>query len=89
MDVNREINPKVYIFTLLHSFFIAALSEASEKNDYKNSDQFLKQKYYCITVHNRTVCASENRLGQTVQTGQQSLRHLELFSDYVRWPTPN
>ena len=31
MDVKQEINPKVYIFTLPHSFFIAALSEASEK----------------------------------------------------------
>ena len=53
------------------------------------SDRFIKQKYYCITVHYRTVCTSENRLGQTVQTGQQTLGHLELFSDYVRWPTPN
>ena len=53
------------------------------------SDCFIKQKYYCITVHYRTVCTSENRLGQTVQTGQQTLGHLELFSDYVRWPTPN
>ena len=52
-------------------------------------DQFLKQKYYRITVHYCTVCVSENHLGQTVQTGQQTLRHLELFSDYVRWPTPN
>ena len=50
------------------------------------SDRFLKQKYYCITVHNRTACVSDNRLRQTVQTGQQSLGHLELFSDYVRWP---
>ena len=53
------------------------------------SDGFIKQKYYCITVHYRTVCTSENRLGQTVQTGQQTLGHLELFSDYVQWPTPN
>ena len=53
------------------------------------SDRFIKQKYYCITVHYRTVCTSENHLGQTVQTGQQTLGHLELFSDYVRWPTPN
>ena len=53
------------------------------------SDRFIKEKYYCITVHYRTVCTSENRLGQTVQTGQQTLGHLELFSDYVRWPTPN
>ena len=53
------------------------------------SDRFIKQKYYCITVHYRTVCTSKNRLGQTVQTGQQTLGHLELFSDYVRWPTPN
>ena len=53
------------------------------------SDRFIIQKYYCITVHYRTVWASENRLGQTVQTGQQTLGHLELFSDYVRWPTPN
>ena len=53
------------------------------------SDRFIKQKYYCTTVHYRTVCTSENRLGQTVQTGQQTLGHLELFSDYVRWPTPN
>ena len=49
------------------------------------SDRFLTQKYCCITVHYRTACISENRLGQTVQT----LGHLELFSDYVRWPTPN
>ena len=47
------------------------------------SDRFIKQKYYCITVHYRTVCVSENRLGQTVQTGQQTFGHLELFSDYV------
>ena len=53
------------------------------------SDRFIKQKYYCITVHYRTVCASENRFGQTVQTGQQTLGHLGLFSDYVRGPTPN
>ena len=53
------------------------------------SDRFIKRKYYCITVHYRTVCTSENRLGQTVQTGQQTLEHLELFLDYVRWPTPN
>ena len=33
--------------------------------------------------------ASENRLGQTVQTGQQTLGHLKLFSDYVRGPMPN
>ena len=47
-------------------------------------DRFIKQKYYCITVHYRTVWASEN-----CQTGQQTLGHLELFLDYVRWPTPN
>ena len=36
------------------------------------------------------MCTSENRLGQTVQTGQQALGHLEeLFSEYVRGPTPN
>ena len=40
-------------------------------------------------MFNLTACISENRLGQTVQTGQQSLGHLELLSDYVRWPTPN
>ena len=53
------------------------------------SDHFIKQKYFCITVHYRTVCVSENSLGQTVQTGQQTIGHLELFWDYVRWPTPN
>ena len=37
------------------------------------SDRFIKQKYYCITVHHRTVCASENHLRQTVQTGLQTL----------------
>ena len=47
------------------------------------------RQYYCITVHNRTACVSENHLGQTVQTGQQTLGHLEIFSDYVGWPTPN
>ena len=47
------------------------------------SDRLIKQKYYCITVHYRRVCASENRLGQTIQTGQQILGHLELFSDFV------
>ena len=31
MDVKQEINPKAFIFTLPHSIFIAALSEASEK----------------------------------------------------------
>ena len=36
MDVKQEINPKAFIFTLPHSLFIAALSEASEKNDYKS-----------------------------------------------------
>ena len=44
------------------------------------SDRFIKQKYYCITVHFRTVCASENHLGQI---GQQTLGHLELLLDYV------
>ena len=29
------------------------------------SDCFIKQKYYCITVHYLTVCASENLLGQS------------------------
>ena len=53
------------------------------------SDRFIKQKYYCITVHYPTVCASENLLGQTVQTEQQTLGHLELFLDYVRGPRPN
>ena len=52
-------------------------------------DCFLKQKYYPITVHYPTAYIPENRLGQIVQTGQQTLEHLELFSDYVRWPTPN
>ena len=32
------------------------------------SDCIIRQKYYCITVHYRTVCTSKNRLGQTVQT---------------------
>ena len=45
------------------------------------SDHIIKQKYYCNTVHYRTVCTSENRLRQTIQTGQQALGHLELFSD--------
>ena len=40
-------------------------------------------------MHYRTVCTSENRLGQTVQIGQQALGHLELFSDYVWGPKPN
>ena len=31
MDVQHEINPKAFIFTLPRSFFIAAKSEASEK----------------------------------------------------------
>ena len=31
MNVKQEINPKAFIFTLPHSFFIAALSEPSEK----------------------------------------------------------
>ena len=31
MDVKQEINPKAFIFTLPDSFFIAALSEPSEK----------------------------------------------------------
>ena len=31
MDVKQEINPKTFKFTLPHSFFIAALSEALEK----------------------------------------------------------
>ena len=33
MDVKQEINPKAFIFTIPHTkaFFIAALSEASEK----------------------------------------------------------
>ena len=32
-------------------------------------------------MHYHTVCISENRLGQTVQAGKQTLGHLELFSD--------
>ena len=35
MDVKQEINPKAFIFTLPNSF-IAALSEPSEKIDYKS-----------------------------------------------------
>ena len=31
MNVKQEINPKAFIFTLPYFFFIAALSEASEK----------------------------------------------------------
>ena len=50
------------------------------------SDRFIKQKYYCITVHYSTVCASENHLGQT---GQQTLWHLELFMDYIWERAPN
>ena len=42
-------------------------------------DHFMKQKYYSITVHYHTVFTSENPLRQTVQTGQQTLGHLELF----------
>ena len=34
-------------------------------------------------------CAFENPLTQTVEAGQQTLRQLELFLDYVRWLTPN
>ena len=36
MDVKQKINLKAFIFTLSHSFFIAALSEATEKIDYKS-----------------------------------------------------
>ena len=36
MDVKQEINPKAFIYTLPHSFFIATLSKASEKNVYKS-----------------------------------------------------
>ena len=54
------------------------------------SDRFIKQKIlldHCALPY--SVHFQKNRLGQTVQTGQQTLGHLELFSDYVRGPTPN
>ena len=78
-------------FALMNKYLRGKIRRTSQTLTYSwpFSDRFLKQKYYCITVHNRTACVSENRLGQTVQTGQQTLRHLELFSDYVRRPTPN
>ena len=65
------------------------MNQSDTYTNLANQRSFYKEKYYCITVHYRTVCPSENRLGQTVQTGQQTLGHLELLSDYVRGPTPN
>ena len=78
-------------FALVNKYFRAKIMRTSLPltEIWPISDRFIKHKYYCITVHYRTVCTSENRLGQTVQTGQQTLGHLELFSDFVRWPTPN
>ena len=34
MDVKQEINPKVYIFTLPHSFLLLAYLNPQKKNDY-------------------------------------------------------
>ena len=52
------------------------------------SDRFIKQKYNCITVHYHTVCGSENRLGQTVQNGQQTLTSGTIFG-LCRGSRPN
>ena len=86
--IRRRVTKHYDWFALVNKYFRGKIMRTSLPltESWPISDRFIKQKYYCITVHNRTVCASENRLGQT---GQQTLGHLELFSDFVRWPTPN
>ena len=70
-------------FALVNKYFRGKIMQTSLTltEVWPISDRIIRQKYYCITVHYRIVCTSENRLGQTVQTGQQALGHLELFSD--------
>ena len=89
--IRRRVTKLHDWFALVNKYFRGKIMRTSQPltEIWPISDRFIKQKYYCITVHYRTVCTSENRLGQTVQTGQQTLGHQELFSDYVRWPTPN
>ena len=43
----------------------------------------------CVTSVFFSEIATEKRIGQTVLAGQQTLGHLELFSDYVRGPMAN
>ena len=43
----------------------------------------------CVTSVFFSEIATENRIGQTVLAGQQTLGHLELFLDYVRGPMAN
>ena len=70
-------------FALVNKYFRGKIMQTSVTltEVWPISDRIIRQKYYCITVHYRIVCTSENRLGQTLQTGQQALGHLELFSD--------
>ena len=86
---NRPIRTKHNAwFALVNKYLRGKIRRTSLKltEIWPISDPFLKQKYHCITVHYRTAYVSEkNRLGQTVQTGQQTLGHLELFLDYVQW----
>ena len=77
------ITKHYYWFALVNKYFRGKIMQTSLTltEVWPISDRIIRQKYYCITVHYRIVCTSENRLGQTVQTGQQALGHLELFSD--------
>ena len=77
---NQSLTKHYDWFALVNKYFRGKIMRTSLTltEVWPISDRIIRQKYYCITVHYRTVCTSQNRLG-----------HLELFSDYVRGPTPN
>ena len=67
-DAIRPIRPRVTKFydwfALVNKYFRAKIMRTSLPltETWPISDRFIKPKYYCITVHYRTVCTTENRL---------------------------
>ena len=55
-------------FALVNKYFRGKIMQTSLAftEVWPISDRIIRQKYYCITVHYRIVCTSENLLGQTV-----------------------
>ena len=73
--IRRRVTKHYDWFALVNKYFRGKIMPTSLTltEVWSISDRIIRQKYYCITVHYHTVCTSENRLGQTVQTGQQAL----------------
>ena len=55
-------------FALVNKYFRGKIMQASLAltEVWPISDRIIRQKYYCITVHNRIVCTSKNHLRQSV-----------------------